>query len=68
MNKFVSPYAAAQILSVSRRTIYRMIATGELPSVNVRRARRIPLSAIEALTLVPELSNAETGTVRPARS
>lgn len=33
--------AAALALSVSRRTAYRLIAAGDLPTVRVRGARRI---------------------------
>lgn len=67
-SKLVSPITAAGLLAVSRRTIYRMMDSGELTSVNIRRARRIPIAAIEALTAAPELSNTATGTKSKARS
>ena len=62
MTGLISPAEAAQLLSVSRSSIYRMMNDGSLSSVKIRRARRIPLSDIEALTRAPELPNAGTGT------
>jgi excisionase family DNA binding protein len=37
---------AAQRLSLSRNFIFRLIASGELTSIAVGRARRIPLTAL----------------------
>jgi excisionase family DNA binding protein len=37
---------AARILSLGRSTIYELLASGELPSVTIGTARRIPLTAI----------------------
>ena len=39
---------AAQYLRVSRKTIYRLIATGELDCIRVRGAIRIPRQAIDS--------------------
>jgi excisionase family DNA binding protein len=39
---------AAQQLSLSRNFIYRLIASGELTSIAVGRARRITVDAINA--------------------
>jgi excisionase family DNA binding protein len=39
---------AARILSLSRSLIYRMMDSGELPSIKRGTARRIPLAAIRA--------------------
>ena len=39
---------AAQILSLSRSTIYEMLGSGELPSVRRGSARRIPVAALHA--------------------
>jgi excisionase family DNA binding protein len=44
-----TPREAARALNVSRETIYRMAAAGELRSVRVRGSLRIPLSALERL-------------------
>lgn len=38
---------AAKVLSLSRSTVYEMLAKGELPSVKYRSARRVPLAALE---------------------
>ena len=43
---YLSPDHAAQFLDLSRRTIDRMIASGELPSAKVNGARRIPKRAL----------------------
>lgn len=42
-----TPREAALALNVSRETIYRMTAAGQLPTVRVRGALRIPLSALQ---------------------
>lgn len=41
--------AAAERLSVSVSTIKRMRYSGELPTIEVRGSRRIPLSAVESI-------------------
>lgn len=38
---------AAQMLSLGRSTVYELIASGELPSVTIGAARRIPMAALE---------------------
>lgn len=49
------------MLSVGRTTVYRLIATGELRSVRIRHARRIPIAALEAfVTLLTDSANALT--------
>ena len=39
---------AAKHLGVGRTTVYRLINTGELPSITIGRCRRIPLERIAA--------------------
>ncbi|VGO21720.1 helix-turn-helix domain-containing protein [Pontiella sulfatireligans] len=39
---------AADILGVSKRTVDRLIACGELPVVKINRSTRIPLAEIQA--------------------
>jgi excisionase family DNA binding protein len=46
-----TPHEAARALNVSRETVYRMAAAGQLPTVRVRGSLRIPLSALERLCL-----------------
>lgn len=43
---YLSPDHAAQYLDVSRRTIDRMVASGELPSLKIGASRRIPKRAL----------------------
>ncbi len=42
------PTKAADVLDLSRSTIYEMMAAGILPSVKVGKARRIPMAALRA--------------------
>jgi putative molybdopterin biosynthesis protein len=44
----VRPGKAADLLDVSRATIYNLMDRGELPSFTVGRSRRILLAEIEA--------------------
>ncbi len=46
----ISVREAAELLRVSRSTLFRMLKAGELPSLIVgRRNRRIPLAAIRRM-------------------
>ena len=47
--KSVRPAEAAELLSVSRDTVYVLMRSGRLRSVKLGRARLIPISAIEEL-------------------
>lgn len=49
MARFLSPEQVAEALGLSRRTIYRMLSSGEIPSVKIRRSRRIRASVLDAL-------------------
>jgi excisionase family DNA binding protein len=40
---------AAQIISVSRKTIYRLIAAGRLKTIYLGRVRLVPATALRAL-------------------
>jgi excisionase family DNA binding protein len=42
----VTPEEAARRLSVGRTTIYELMASGELQSVNIGRCRRVPVSSL----------------------
>ena len=42
----VSPEDAADVLSIGRTRLFRLIATGQLRSVLIGRSRRIPVSAL----------------------
>lgn len=47
---FMSPREVAELLGVSRRTIYRWLRTRELPSVKVAGTRRISRDEVAKLT------------------
>lgn len=38
---------AQQLLSLSRSTVYAMVASGELPSVRIGRSVRVPVDALK---------------------
>lgn len=42
----VSPEGAAEMLGLSRGTIYTLMSSGQLPSLKIGRARRIAVSDI----------------------
>lgn len=39
---------AAELLALSRTTVYELVASGQLVSLKIGKARRIPASALEA--------------------
>ena len=47
---FLKPDEVAEVLRVSRRHVYNLIASGALPSFRVGRSHRIPREAVERLT------------------
>lgn len=40
------PMEAAQLIGIGRTKMYEMVASGELPSIHIGRARRIPVNAL----------------------
>lgn len=42
------PNEAARLLSLGRSKLYELVATGELPSVKIGRATRIPVADLQA--------------------
>ena len=44
----VTPEEAARRLSVGRTTVYALMASGELLSVNIGRCRRVPVSSLSS--------------------
>lgn len=44
----VTPEEAARRLSVGRTTLYELLSSGALPSVQIGRCRRVPVSALSA--------------------
>lgn len=47
-NELLTPDQVAQRLGVGRTTVYELMGRGELPSLRIGRARRIPSSAVDA--------------------
>ena len=42
----LTPKAAAQRLSLAESTLYQLLTSGELESITIGRARRIPMEAL----------------------
>lgn len=47
--RFVTVAEVAELMRVSRMTVYRMVHAGELPAVRMGRSYRVPLAAVEEL-------------------
>lgn len=47
--KFMTVTEFADMMRVSRMTVYRMIHAGELPAVRFGRSYRVPLEAVESI-------------------
>ena len=41
----------AQILRVSKMTVYRMVHSGDLPAIRVGKSYRVPASAVEGILI-----------------
>ena len=48
--QFLTVAEVADLLRVSKMTVYRMVHAGDLPAVRVKRSFRVPLKAVEALS------------------
>jgi excisionase family DNA binding protein len=59
----VTPEEAARRLSLGRTTVYELMASGELRSVNIGRCRRVPVS--ELCSFVARLTDGIVGRERP---
>ncbi|CAJ60387.1 MULTISPECIES: helix-turn-helix domain-containing protein [Frankia] len=44
----LTPTEAAELLGVSRSTVYELMNSGDIESVRIGRARRIPSAALHA--------------------
>jgi excisionase family DNA binding protein len=51
--QFIKPSEAAEVLSISRKTILRLIKDRQLPALRVRGQYRIPLGPFEAMISMP---------------
>ncbi|HJF13588.1 MAG TPA: helix-turn-helix domain-containing protein [Enteractinococcus helveticum] len=57
--KFMTVTEVADMMRVSRMTVYRMIHAGELPAVRFGRSYRVPQEAVQAIV---SDTDAATGT------
>lgn len=57
--KFMTVTEVAEMMRVSRMTVYRMIHAGDLPAVRFGRSYRVPMEAVQ--TIVTDTDSA-TGT------
>jgi excisionase family DNA binding protein len=61
----LTPEEAAELLSLSRSTLYRLMARGEMPSHKVGRARRVPRALLEQFVARLQDSS-DLSTVQPS--
>lgn len=47
--RFLTVAEVAELMRVSRMTVYRMVHSGEIPSVRVGRSFRVPQRAVEEM-------------------
>ncbi|MBD3689350.1 helix-turn-helix domain-containing protein [Nanchangia anserum] len=47
--RFVTVAEVAELMRVSKMTVYRMIHSGEIPAVRVGKSFRVPQSAVQQL-------------------
>ncbi len=47
--RFVTVTEVAEVMRVSKMTVYRLIHAGELPAIRVGRSFRVPHSAVQEL-------------------
>ena len=57
--KFMTVTEVAEMMRVSRMTVYRMIHAGDLPAVRFGRSYRVPQEAVQAIV---SDTDAATGT------
>ncbi len=75
--KLLTVAEAALVMGVSRALLYQKVMSGEIPSIKIGRARRIPATAIdefiareladqaEATNLQPDFPAARSGEEKP---
>ncbi|GAA1130156.1 hypothetical protein GCM10009670_23700 [Citricoccus alkalitolerans] len=60
--RFMTVTEVAEMMRVSRMTVYRMIHAGELPAVRFGRSYRVPESAVEQILQTGATDHRATGT------
>ena len=64
----VSPKEAQRLLSVGNSTFYKLVRSGELASLKLGKARRVPLAAIKGLVERLAESQGKRGRGRPRKT
>lgn len=59
--RFLTVAEVAEIMRVSRMTVYRLVHNAELPAVRVGRSFRVPEAAVEKYLRTAFIDDAETG-------
>lgn len=62
--QFLTVTEVAQVMRVSKMTVYRLIHAGELPAIRVGKSFRVPQGAVEQLLDVTWVDSAQTGSDR----
>ena len=52
--RFFTVAEVAELMRVSKMTVYRMVNAGELPAIRFGRSYRVPEAAVEALIRPPQ--------------
>ena len=50
--RFMTVAEVADVMRVSKMTVYRLVHSGELPAVQFGRSYRVPESAVQHLSLI----------------
>lgn len=60
--QFMTVSEVAEVMRVSKMTVYRLIHAGELPAIRVGKSFRVPQSALSSMLDSSWQSDAQTGT------
>ena len=60
--RFMTVAEVAEVMRVSKMTVYRLVHSGELPAVQFGRSYRVPETAVEAFLGSATLDPRRTGT------
>jgi len=60
--RFMTVAEVAEVMRVSKMTVYRLVHSGELPAVQFGRSYRVPESAVEAFLGSARLDGRASGT------
>ncbi|HJA05053.1 MAG: helix-turn-helix domain-containing protein [Candidatus Microbacterium stercoravium] len=59
--RFLTVAEVADIMRVSKMTVYRLVHSGELPAVRFGRSYRVPESAVAQFVQLPDDGQAQAG-------